>query len=88
MAELTLNKGRIDAAVKTATIAVAQQVGGLSPLEAMYAFSEVVGRIIAAQQGTNILHRDMIRLAAGHIETTVKAAYVSQGKSSEAINGD
>lgn len=87
MAELTLNKNKIDAAVKTATISVAQQVNGLTPIEALIAFSEVVGRIIAAQEGTTLLHRDMIKLAMQHIETTVKAAYISQGKQSEALNG-
>ena len=87
MAEITLSKDKIDAAVRTATISVAQQVGALSPVEALVAFSEVVGRVIAAQHGSAVLHRDMIRLAMDRIETTVKAAYVSQGMQAEALNG-
>jgi hypothetical protein len=88
MAEITLNKRKIQDAVRVATHAVAQEVGALSPAEALIAFAEVVGRVIAAQEGTAVLHRDMIKLAMEHIETTVRAGYVSKGKQAGALDGD
>lgn len=86
MAELTLNKRKIDDAVKVATMSVAQQVGALSPAEALIAFSEVVGRVIVAQQGTPILHQDMKRLAFQRIEDTIRAGYIASGKSGDGLD--
>ena len=87
MAEISLNKRKIDEAVKVATMSVAQNVGALSPVEAMVAFAQVVGRVIAAQEGTSILHRDMIKLAMEQIEATVKASYVAKGSQAGALDG-
>lgn len=87
MAEIQLNKNKIDGAVKVATMAVAQEIPSLSPVEALVAFSQVVGRVIGAQEGTAILHQDMMKLAFQQIEATVRASYAARGSNSEALNG-
>jgi hypothetical protein len=86
MSSITIDKRRVQAVVEVATKATAYEIPGLHPLEALYGFAEVLGRVIAAQEGTPILHKDMMRIAEEHIRVTIKAAYSSKGKNPAAVD--
>lgn len=78
--ELTLNKKRIDEVVRLTTGIVAQEISGIHPAEALFGFAEVVGRVIAAQEGSYNVHNDLINHAVRHIKDTVKASYSAKGQ--------
>lgn len=83
MAEIKLNQNRIHAVVSIATRAVAEHVKGVESIEALIGFAEVTGRVIAAQEGTPLLHNDMLKLAIEHMTKTVRASYSADGRSWE-----
>jgi hypothetical protein len=42
--------------------------------------------VIAVQEGTFILHKEMLRVAEDHMTRTVRAAYSARGQNPEALN--
>lgn len=85
MSQIEINRNKLDAAVSIAVQSVAS-VGRMHPLEAIIAFAEAAGRTIAAQNGTFVVHKELLRVATEHMESTVKAAYSSGGKDPNALN--
>lgn len=80
MSEVTIDRARVRGVVEIATKAVAYEIRGLHPLEAIVGFAEVTGRAIAAQDGSFKDHNEMIRVATKHIVDTVKASYSAKGE--------
>ena len=84
--EISINQARVRGVVHLATHIVAQEIRDLHPVEALLGFAEATGRVIAAQEGTEVMHKEMIKIATDHIVDTVRASYSSQGKNSVTIN--
>lgn len=87
MSQIQINRDRVEQIVRTAAMSL-NQLGSLHPLEVILGLSEAVGRTIAVQEGTFLMHKEMMRVAAEHIENTVKAAYAASGKNPEALNAN
>lgn len=86
MATIQINRSQIDYVVKT-TVQALQHNTALHPMEAIIGLAETLGRTIAVQEGTFVVHKEMLRVAMEHVETTVKAAYSAGGKDPRAFNG-
>jgi hypothetical protein len=83
--EMNLNKARIEGLVKVCAIVIAQEFKDAHPLEILVALSQMIGRLIAAQEGTIILHNDLVKLAKDQIRQTIIAGYNHQGRNPEGI---
>lgn len=83
--EITLNKARIEGLVKTCAIVIAQEFRDASPIEILVALSQMTGRLIVAQEGTNILHNDLMKLAKDQLRASVIAGYNHQSRNPEGI---
>lgn len=83
--EITLNKARVEGLVKVCAIVIAQEFKDASPIEILIALSQMTGRLITAQEGTTILHNDLIKLAKEQIRDAVIAGYNHQSRNPEGI---
>lgn len=78
--EINLNKARVEGLVKVCAVVIAQEFRDASSIEILIALSQMLGRLIAAQEGTTLLHNDLMKLANTQIHDTVKAGYANQGR--------
>lgn len=83
---IEINKQKVQRVVRVAVEATHSQVRDLHPLEAIIGYAELLGRTIAAQEGTEIVHKELITIACKHVISTVQAAYVAGGKNGSGFN--
>lgn len=83
--KIAINKAKVDGLVKVCSLVIAREFRDASALEVLIAMSQLVGRLIAVQEGTPVLHNDMVRLAHSQIFDTVKAGYAHKGRDSGGI---
>jgi len=79
MAELLINRPAIDAAMRQ-IIQALRSTPNVHPMEMLFALAEVAGRTIAMQEGTWILHNEMLDVTAQHMKRTIHTAYLAEGK--------
>lgn len=78
--EINLNKARVEGMVKVCALVIAQEFRDASPFEILIALSQMTGRLIAAQEGTTVLHNDLMKLAHSQIYEAVKAGYQNKSR--------
>jgi hypothetical protein len=78
--EITLNKARIEGLVKSCALLIEGEFRDASSIEILVALSQMLGRLINAQEGTTLLHNDLIKLAHTQIHEAVKAGYAHQSR--------
>lgn len=85
MSEITIDRHKLNYVVKYMLNTAEHSARDLHPIEVVLALSECIGRIIAVQNGTQLLHNDMLAMAKNHMDNTVKAGYAAAGKNPEAL---
>ena len=86
MPTIQINRAHIDFVIRQ-VIEPLRQHPTLHPVEVVLALSEATGRVIAIQEGTHLVHNELIDTATDHIRRTVRAAYSAKGNNPEAISG-
>jgi hypothetical protein len=83
--ELNLNKARVEGMTKVCAVVLANEFRDAHPIEILVAFSQMIGRLIVAQEGTTILHNDMAMLAVKQIHEAIIAGYNHHGRNPEGL---
>lgn len=80
---IEVRKERVAHVVKDAGMSLVDK--HYHPVEVICGVAELLGRLIASQEGTFVVHNQLLDFAKSHLSTTVQAAYAAKGQNPEAI---
>lgn len=87
MAQVLIDRRKIDEVIRTMMqpLAQIQRSHNIHAVEIIIALAESLGRVIAVQEGSFVLHNELKDVALAHLLATLKTAYVAKGMNPEAI---